>query len=159
MRARLPALKVAPPNWSAMICPPDGRYDKEAQLEHDPSVAVPIPFRTNMIKRGKCRSRPWRVHLYAFPTQRIRLNWNWTAHREGHRDVRHLWHPRKLLKQHLLRRAARHGRSLFQHPILNSSYECPTRLWELDADCRPRPRPAACNRHSSSVRVLDDLGQ
>jgi hypothetical protein len=79
-------------------------YDKKAQIGHDPS------FRSLLERicwsKGECQSRPWRLHLYAFSTQRIRLTSYWTARREGHLNARQAGHLRKTLKQPLKGSAA-----------------------------------------------------
>ena len=44
------------------------------------------------------------------------------------------------------------GNPFFEHPILNSPYECPSRHWELDKQGQPTQKIIERNPVSSVIR-------
>jgi len=42
----------------------------------------------------------------------------------------------------------------FEHPILNSPYECPTKHWELDAQGQPTPKIAENRRRAEFITPI-----
>ena len=46
------------------------------------------------------------------------------------------------------------GNPFFEHPILNSPYECPIRHWELDADGQPTQRTIENRRKAEFITPI-----
>ena len=42
----------------------------------------------------------------------------------------------------------------FDHPILNSPYECPTKHWELDADGQPTQQVSPTRRRAEFITPI-----